>query len=65
MIKALRGSRRDELIALTRRHLKRRRRLYQPMNDASAKPAERELFGAADQLDQRLLGFRQPSVGAR
>jgi len=42
MIKALRGSRRDELIALTRRHLKPSPEAYiKPMNDASAKPAER------------------------
>ncbi len=42
MIKALRGSRRDELIALTRRHLKPSPRpISRPTSDASAKPSWR------------------------
>jgi hypothetical protein len=42
MIKALRGSRRDELVALTRRHLK-------PSPEAYIKDYERR-FGKADHL---------------
>ncbi len=76
MIKALRGSRRDDLVALTRRHLK-------PSPEAYIKDYERRfgkadlvpavavrhchysprLFGAAHQLDARLRRLHQAAIG--